>query len=48
MNEDEDEDEKPFVQPALKKEPAEERCDTATDDEDLLPLVLPRLPSAAQ
>ena len=47
MHEDEDEDDKPFVRPASRKEPAEKRLDPATDDEDLLPLVLPRLPSAA-
>ena len=46
-HEDEDEDDQPFVQPAPRKELAEERRDPATDDEDLPPL-LPRLqPPAA-
>ena len=45
-HEDEDED-KPLVRSASRKEPAEERRDPATDDEDLPPSVLPRLPSAA-
>ena len=36
-----------LVQPASRKEPAKEKRDPATDDEDLLPLVPPRLPSAA-
>ena len=47
MHEDEDEDDKRLVRPASRKEPAEKRRDPATDDEDLQPLVLPRLPSAA-
>ena len=47
MHEDEDEDDKRLVLPAARKGPAEERRDLATDDEDLLPLVPPRLPSAA-
>ena len=47
MHEDEDEDDKPLVRPASRKEHVEKRRDPATDDEDLLPLVPPRLPSAA-
>ena len=47
MHEDEDEDDKPLVRPASKKEPAKERRGPATDDEDLLPLVPPRSSSAA-
>ena len=47
MCEDEDEDDQPLVQPAPRKETAEERRDAATDDEDLLPLVPPRSHSAA-
>ena len=35
------------MRPASRKELAEERRDPATDDEDFLPLVPPRLPSAA-
>ena len=31
MHEDEDEDDKPLVQPASRKEPAEERRDSTTD-----------------
>ena len=46
-HEDEDEDDKPLVRPASRKGLAEERRDPATDDEDLLPLVPPRLPPAA-
>ena len=46
-DEDEDEDDRPLVRPAPRKEPAEKRRDPATADEDLLPLVPPRLPSAA-
>ena len=37
MHEDEDEDDKPLVRPASRKEPAEKRRYPATDDEDLLP-----------
>ena len=37
MHEDEDKDDTPLVWPASRKEFAEERCDPATDDEDLLP-----------
>ena len=47
MHEDEDDDDKPLVRPGSRKEPAEGRRDPATDDEDLLPLVPPRLLSAA-
>ena len=47
MNEDKDEDDQPRVRPASRKEPAEKRRDPATDDEDLLPLVPPRIPSNA-
>ena len=46
-DENEDEDDKPLVQPAPRNEPAEKRSDPATDYEDLLPLVPPRPPSAA-
>ena len=48
IHEDEDEDDKPHVRPASRKELAEARRDPATDDEDLLPLVHPRLPSTAR
>ena len=44
---DEDEDDKPLVRPASRKEPAKEKRDLDTDDEDLLPLVPPRPPPAA-
>ena len=47
MHEDEDEDDKPLVRPASRKEPAEERRDPVIDDEDLAPLVPPRPPPAA-
>ena len=47
MHVDEDEDDKPLVRPASRKELAEERRDPATDDEDLLPLIPPRRHSAA-
>ena len=47
IHEDEDEDDKPLVRPASRNEPAEERRDLATDDEDFPPLVPPRQPSAA-
>ena len=47
MHEDEDEDDKPLVRPTTRKEPAEERRDPATDDEDLLPVVPPRPPPFA-
>ena len=47
MHEDDDEGDKPLVQPASRKEPAEERSEKATDDEDLVPLVPPRLRPAA-
>ena len=47
MHEDEDEADRPLVRPASRKEPAEERRDPATDDEDLLPLIPPRRHSAA-
>ena len=40
------EDDDPLVRPTTRKEPVEERRDPATDDEGLLPLVTPRLPSA--
>ena len=40
MHEDEDEDDKLLVRPALRKEHAKEKSDLDTDDEDLLPLVL--------
>ena len=43
-----DGDDQPRVQPAPRKEPAEERRDPATDDGDLVPLVPPRPPQAAQ
>ena len=46
-DEDKDEDDKPLVQPASRKEPAKEKRDLDTDDEDLLPLVPPRPPQAA-
>ena len=44
MDEDEheDEDDKPLVRPASRNEPAKEKHDQDTDDEDLLPLVPPR------
>ena len=38
MHEDEDEDDKPLVRPASRKEAAKEKRDLDTDDEDLLPL----------
>ena len=44
MHEDEDEDDKPLVRPASRKEPLEEGRDQAIDDEDLAPLV-PSIPS---
>ena len=47
MHEDEDEDHKPLVRPASRRELAEERRDLDNDDEDLLPLVPPRPPPAA-
>ena len=47
MHEDEDEDDRSLLRPASRKEPAEQRCDPATGDEDLLPLVPPRLPATA-
>ena len=47
MDEDKDEDDKPLVRPATRKEPAKEKSDLCTDDEDLLPLVPPRLPPEA-
>ena len=47
MHEDEDEDHRPLVRPASRKELAEERRDLDNDDEDLLPLVPPRPPPAA-
>ena len=47
MHEDENEDDKPLVRPASRKEPAKEKRDPASDDEDYLPLVPPGLPSAA-
>ena len=46
MDEDKDEDDKPLVLPASRKEPAQERRDRATDGEDLLTLVPPRSPPA--
>ena len=42
-----DEDDQPLVQPAPRKEPAEEMRDPAADDGDLTPLVPPRPPPAA-
>ena len=47
MDEDEDEHDKPLVRPASRKEPAKEKRDLDTDDEDLLPLVPPRPPPVA-
>ena len=47
MHEDEDEDDKPLVLPASRKEPAKEKRGFDTDDEDLSPLVPPRPPPAA-
>ena len=47
MHEDEDEDDKPLVRPASRKELAKEKRDLDTDDEDLLLLVPPRPPPAA-
>ena len=47
MHEDEDEDDKSHVRPASRKELAKEKRDPATDDDDFLPFVLPRLPSSA-
>ena len=47
MDEDEDEDDQPLVRPASRKEPAKEKRDLDTDDEDLLPFVPPRPPPAA-
>ena len=41
MHDDEDEDGKPLVRPASRKEPFEEGRDQAIDDEDLAPLVPP-------
>ena len=46
MDEDKDEDDKPLVRPASRKEPPKEKSDLDTDDEDLLLLVLPRPPPA--
>ena len=43
MNEDKDEDDKALVRPASRKEHAEEKSDLDAYDEDLFPLVLPRL-----
>ena len=42
-----DGDDQPFVQPAPRKEPAEESRDPATDYGDLAPLVPSRPPPAA-
>ena len=42
-----DGDDQPRLQPAPRKEPAEEMCDPATDDGDLALLVPPRPPPAA-
>ena len=42
MHEDEDEDDKPLVNPTTRKEPLEEGRDQTIDDEDLAPLVPPR------
>ena len=47
MDEDKDEDDKPLVRPASRKEPAKEKRDLDTDDEDLLPMVPPRSQPAA-
>ena len=47
MDEDGNEDDKPLVRPASRKKPAKVKRDLDTDDEDLLPLVPSRLPSAA-
>ena len=47
MHEDEDEGDQPLVQPASRKERAEERRDLAVDGGDFVPLVPPRLPPAA-
>ena len=47
MDEDEYEDDKPLVRPASRKKTAKTKRDLDTDDEDLLPLVPPRLPPAA-
>ena len=47
MHQDKDEDDKPFVRPAPRKEPPKEKRDSDTDDEDLLPLVPPRPTPAA-
>ena len=44
MDEDKDEDDKPLVRPASRKEPAEDKRDLDTDDENLLHLVSPRSP----
>ena len=44
MDEDTDEDDKPLVRPASRKEPAKDKSDLDTGDEDLLPLVPPRPP----
>ena len=41
MDKDKDEDDKPPVRPASRKEPPEEKSDQDTDYEDLLPLVPP-------
>ena len=46
-DEDKDEDDKPLVRPASRKEPSKEKSDLDTDDEDLLPLVPPRPPPVA-
>ena len=47
MHEDEDDDDKPLVRPASRKELAKEKRDLDTDDEDLLSVVPPRPPPAA-
>ena len=47
MHEDEDEDDKPLVRAASRKELVKEKRDLDTDDEDLLPLVRPRQTPAA-
>ena len=47
MHEDDDEGDKPLVQPASRKEPVEQRSEKAIDDEYLVPLVPPRLRPAA-
>ena len=47
MDEDKDEDDKPLLRPASRKEPPKEKSDLETDDEDLLPVVPPRSPPVA-